>query len=99
MSLMCLDPPPGPDTSATKAKIKPGAIAVVQGAGTIGCVTAMSVLAAGAGKVYVSDVSGPKLKIVENQGRGNIIPVNVSEQNLADVVFRDTNGWGCDYFF
>jgi len=85
--------------AATKAKIRPGAIAVVQGAGTIGCVTAMSALAAGAGKVYVADVSGPKLKIVEQQGKGNIIPVNVSEENLKEIVFRDTDGWGCDYFF
>eukprot|EP00494_Astrolonche_serrata_P028521 UN28788 len=40
--------------AATKAQIRPGAFAVVQGAGTIGCVTAMSVLAAGAGRVYVN---------------------------------------------
>lgn len=85
--------------AATKAQIRPGSIAVVQGAGTIGCVTAMSVLAAGAGKVYVSDVSGPKLKIVESQGKGNIIPVDVTKENLEKKIYAETNDWGCDYFF
>jgi D-xylulose reductase len=85
--------------AATKAKIRPGSTAVVQGAGTIGCVTAMSVLAAGAGKVYVSDTAAAKLKIVEAQGKGNIIPVDVTKENLAERVYKDTNNWGCDYFF
>jgi len=85
--------------AATKAQIRPGATCVVQGAGTIGCVTAMSVLAAGAGKVYCVDVSTPKLDIVTAQGRGNVIPVNPTEQNLAELIYADTDGWGCDYFF
>merc|ERR1712196_696208 len=85
--------------AATKAQIKPGSIAVVQGAGTIGCVTAMSVLAAGAGKVYVSDVSAPKLAICAARGNGNIIPVDVTKEDLAKRVYEDTNNWGADYFF
>jgi D-xylulose reductase len=63
--------------AATKAQIRPGATCVVQGAGTIGCVTAMSALAAGAGRVYISDVSAAKLAIAEAQGAGNIIPINI----------------------
>ena len=85
--------------AATKANIRPGATAVVQGAGTIGCVTAMSVLAAGAGKVYVSDVSDAKLAIVEGRGNGNIIPINIQREDLSERIYRETGEWGCDYFF
>jgi len=59
----------------------------------------MSVLAAGAGRVYISDVSAAKLAIAANQGPGNIIPVNVSTENLAERIYEETMGWGCDYFF
>merc|ERR1719242_646205 len=59
----------------------------------------MSVLAAGAGRVYVTDVSDPKLAIVEKQGGGNIIPINVSKENLSERIYKDTDDWGCDYFF
>jgi threonine dehydrogenase-like Zn-dependent dehydrogenase len=37
----------------------------------------MSALAAGAGRVYISDVSAAKLAIAEAQGAGNIIPINI----------------------
>merc|ERR1712093_127019 len=85
--------------AATKAQIKPGSVAVVQGAGTIGCVTAMSVLAAGAGRVYVSDISDSKLKIVKKQGESSIIPINVNNESLTYQINKDTDNWGCDYFF
>jgi D-xylulose reductase len=85
--------------AATKAQIRPGATCVVQGAGTIGCVTAMSALASGAGRVFVSDISPAKLDIVAAQGNGNIIPINVSKENLAKRVYEETQGWGTDYFF
>ena len=65
------------NAAAARAQIRPGATCVVQGAGTIGCVTAMSALAAGAGRVYISDVSAAKLAIAEAQGAGNIIPINI----------------------
>lgn len=85
--------------AVTKAQIRPGAICVVQGAGTIGCVTAMSAIAAGAGKVYVSDTAAAKLAIVEAQCPGNIIPVDITKENLAQRIYNDTQDWGCDYFF
>ena len=47
--------------AATKAKVKPGDIAVVMGAGPIGLVTALSALAAGCAQVYVSDLAEQKL--------------------------------------
>lgn len=62
----------------------------MQGAGTIGCVTAMSALASGAGKVFVSDTAAAKLAIVEAQAPGNIIPVDVSKENLAQRIYQET---------
>jgi D-xylulose reductase len=49
--------------AATKAQIKPGATAVVIGAGPIGIMVALAALAAGAGQVLVSDLSAEKLAI------------------------------------
>jgi len=49
--------------AATKAGIKPGATAVVIGAGPIGIMVALSALAAGAGQVVISDLSAEKLAI------------------------------------
>jgi hypothetical protein len=49
--------------AATKAQIKPGATAVVIGAGPIGIMVALSALAAGAGQVIISDLSAEKLAI------------------------------------
>jgi hypothetical protein len=43
----------------------------------------MSAIAAGAGKVYVSDTAAAKLAIVEAQCPGNIIPVDITKENLA----------------
>ncbi len=43
--------------AATKARIRPGDIGVVLGAGPIGLVTALSALAAGCARVYVSDLA------------------------------------------
>ena len=49
--------------ASTKAQIKPGATAVVLGAGPIGIMVALSALAAGAGQVVISDLSAEKLAI------------------------------------
>ncbi len=83
--------------SATKAQIKPGDVAVVMGAGTIGMVTILSALAGGCGQVIVSDVVQPKLDLAATLGP--VTPVNVREQNLAEVVNSMTEGWGADIVF
>ena len=49
--------------AATKAGIKPGAMAVVIGAGPIGIMVALAALAAGAGQVIVSDLAAEKLAV------------------------------------
>lgn len=84
--------------AATKARVKPGDIAVVMGAGPIGLVTALSALAAGCARVYVTDLSDPKLQIAAGLSPA-ITPINVKSQNLPETVLQDTGGWGADIVF
>lgn len=84
--------------AATKAKVKPGDIGVVLGAGPIGLVTALAALAAGCARVYVSDLAPKKLEIAESLSPA-IIGVNVGKENLVERVKRDTDGWGADVVF
>ena len=83
--------------SANKARIKPGDIAVVMGAGTIGMVTILAALAGGCGQVIVTDVVQPKLDLAATLGP--VRPVNISKERLADVVNAMTEGWGADIVF
>ena len=83
--------------AATKAKIRPGDIAVVTGAGPIGMVTALSALAGGCSTVIMSDVQQPKLDLAASLGP--IVPVNVASENLTEVVKKVTGGWGADLVF
>ena len=83
--------------AATKARIKPGDVAVVTGAGPIGMVTALSALAGGCSQVIISDVQQPKLDLAASLGP--ITPVNVAKEALVDVVNAATDGWGADIVF
>lgn len=83
--------------AAYKAKIKPGDVAVVTGAGTIGMVTALAALAGGCSQVIMTDVVQPKLDLAATLGP--ITPVNVSKQDLKQVVNKITDGWGADLVF
>jgi D-xylulose reductase len=82
---------------ATKAEVRPGDVAVVIGAGPIGMVTVLAAFAAGCARVIVSDVQEPKLALAAKLGA--VVPVNVRSQKLADVVRRETDGWGADVVF
>ena len=83
--------------AASKARIAPGDLAVVIGAGPIGIMVALAALAGGCSRVLVSDLQPEKLKIA---GRyPGVLPVNVREEKLADVVARETDGWGADVVF
>lgn len=84
--------------AVTKARVKPGDIAVVMGAGPIGLVTALSALAAGCARVFVTDLADKKLEIAGGLSRA-ITPINVLSDSLADVVRRETDGWGVDIVF
>jgi D-xylulose reductase len=83
--------------AANKAQIKPGDVAVVIGAGTIGLMTALSALAGGCSQIILSDVVQPKLDLAATLGP--IVPVNVSGQDLGEVVAEVTDGWGADIVF
>lgn len=83
--------------AANKARLRPGDVAVVLGAGPIGMVTAMAALAGGCSQVIITDVQAPKLELAATLGP--ITPVNVRTQNLKTVVDSLTAGWGADVVF
>jgi len=74
-----------------KARVQPGDVALVTGAGTIGLATAMAAMAGGCSQVIITDVIQPKLDLAASLG---MIPVNITRQNLREVVDRVTDGWG-----
>ena len=83
--------------AAVKAKIVPGDLAVVIGAGPIGMVTALSALAGGCSRVLMADVQPAKLALATSMGP--ITPINAATQNLAAVAMAATGGWGADVVF
>lgn len=83
--------------AVTKARILPGQIAVVIGAGTIGMMTALAALAAGVSTIIMTDIQEEKLQIAG--GYKGILPVNVARQSVTDVVKQVTEGWGADLVF
>ena len=84
--------------AVSKARLAPGAIALVTGAGPIGMVTAIAALSAGCAKVIVTDVVDEKLAVAQRLGPA-IMTVNVRSQDLKSIVARETDGWGVDVVF
>ncbi len=80
--------------AAVKAKIQPGDIAVVTGAGPIGIMAALAAFAGGCAQVIVSDLVDEKLAIARRYA--GVSTVNVRNQSLADAVDQATGGWGAD---
>lgn len=83
--------------AALRARIKPGDVAVVTGAGPIGMMVALAALAGGCARVIISDLAQPKLDIIA--AYPGITPVNLGRQALAEVVAAETAGWGADVVF
>ena len=83
--------------AANTARLRPGDIAVVLGAGPIGIVTALSALAGGCSRVFITDVQPPKLALAATLGP--ITPVDVRTENLGSIVREATGGWGADIVF
>jgi D-xylulose reductase len=83
--------------AAKKARIQPGDVALVVGCGAIGIMCAISALAGGCSKVYISDVKQEKLDIAGSYE--NIIPVNTAKVNLEDFIMKETGGRGADIVF
>lgn len=83
--------------AAARARIVPGDVGAVIGCGPIGIMVALAALAGGCSRVYVSDFSAEKLAIAGNYP--GIVPVNIRERSLRDVVQSETDGWGADVVF
>ncbi|MEP2980961.1 MAG: NAD(P)-dependent alcohol dehydrogenase [Lentilitoribacter sp.] len=83
--------------AATRAKITPGDVAVITGAGTIGIMVALAALGGGCSKVILTDISAEKLAIAGQYD--GIIPVNVAQDKLSDAVNEHTSNWGADIVF
>jgi len=83
--------------AAARARIVPGDVAVVIGAGPIGIMVALAALAGGCARVIISDLSADKLSIAE--GYDGITGINVSEADLIDTVMEMTKNWGADVVF
>ncbi len=83
--------------AATRARIAPGDVAAVIGAGPIGIMVALAALAAGCARVFLSDLSREKLALAARYP--GIRPVHVPTESLADAVMGATAGWGADVVF
>ena len=83
--------------AAAKARIKPGDVALVTGAGPIGIMVALAALAGGCAKVYVSDLMEDKLAVAAQYD--NIEPVLIPRDDPAQVLRDATEGWGADVVF
>ncbi|HIH2618874.1 TPA: NAD(P)-dependent alcohol dehydrogenase [Burkholderia cenocepacia] len=83
--------------AAKKAAMKPGDLAVVIGAGTIGAMTALAALAGGAARVILADVVPDKLALFA--GNPAVTTVDVRTRPLADAVAEASGGWGVDVVF
>ena len=84
--------------ASTMAKVRPGDVCAVVGAGPIGFLTALSALAAGCSKVYLSDLSDARLKVAESLAPGKIVGLDARGDVRKDIL-EATNGWGADIIF
>jgi D-xylulose reductase len=83
--------------AATKASIKPGDVAVVLGAGTIGMMCALAALAGGCSRAIVCDLVPEKLDLIG--GVTGVTCVDIREKSVRDVVAELTDGWGANVVF
>ena len=83
--------------SSLRARIRPGDIAVVTGAGPIGMMNALAALAGGCARVLVTDLAQPKLDIMSQYA--GIDTVNLKDQTPRSKIEEMTGGWGADVVF
>ncbi|WP_068112751.1 NAD(P)-dependent alcohol dehydrogenase [Tropicimonas marinistellae] len=83
--------------SALRAKIQPGDIGVVTGAGPIGMMVALAALAGGCAKVFIADLAQPKLDIIGKYE--GIETINITHQPVSQAIAEATDGWGADVVF
>jgi D-xylulose reductase len=80
--------------AAKKAAIKPGDVAVVLGAGTIGMMCALAALAGGCSRAIVCDLVPEKLELIGNTP--GVTTVDIRNASVKDVVNKLTDGWGAN---
>lgn len=80
--------------AAKKANIIPGDVAVVIGAGTIGIMCAISLLAGGCARVFIVDNKKPKLNIAASYE--GVVPVDFATCDPVQTVLDATDGWGAE---
>lgn len=80
--------------AAKKAGITPGDVAVVIGAGTIGIMCAISAIAGGCSRVFITDVKQEKLDIAGSYP--GVTAINIAEEDALEAVLKATQGWGAD---
>lgn len=83
--------------AALRARIQPGDVGMVLGAGPIGMMTALAALAGGCARVYVADLAQPKLDIIG--AYPGIETINIRDIPAADAIAEATGGWGADVVF
>ncbi|MDP0499796.1 MAG: NAD(P)-dependent alcohol dehydrogenase [Verrucomicrobiota bacterium JB022] len=83
--------------AVNKAHIQPGDVGVVLGAGPIGILTALSALAGGCSRLFITDLQEAKLTLAASLGP--ITPVNPARDDLTQLVRDATEGWGADVVF
>ncbi len=83
--------------AALRARIKPGDVAVVTGAGPIGMMVALAALAGGCASVLITDTAQPKLDIIAQYP--GITGHNLRNGAACDRVAQMTDGWGADVVF
>ena len=83
--------------AAARAKIKPGDVALVAGAGSIGITVALAALVGGCAKVFISDLVEEKLSVATRYN--NIEPILIGRDDPAQVLHSETEGWGADVVF
>lgn len=79
-----------------QAEFKARDVAVVIGAGPIGMLTGIVLKNIGAAQVFISDVAKKRLALAAELG---LTPVDVTKENLEEVVKAATDGEGCDVLF
>ena len=83
--------------AALRARIQPGDLGMVLGAGPIGMMTALAALAGGCAKVLVADLAQPKLDIIG--AYPGIETINIRDRTAAEAISEATDGWGADVVF
>ncbi|MGK6317337.1 NAD(P)-dependent alcohol dehydrogenase [Neorhizobium sp. DT-125] len=83
--------------AAQKARIAPGDIGVVIGAGPIGIMIALAALGGGCAQIIIADIVDENLATAAQYP--GIRTVNAKRENLAAVVSEVTGEWGADIVF